>query len=35
VPYHEAKGLLGQEFEEHVEAADICSISGKGGTCGV
>lgn len=31
VPYHEAYNTRGVEFEEH----DICSISGKGGTCGV
>ena len=31
VPYWEAKAQVGTEFVEH----DICSISGKGGTCGV
>lgn len=35
VPYSEAKELLGTEFDEHVEAVDICDISGKGGVCGV
>lgn len=32
VPYSEAKEKLGQVF---VESHDICSISGKGGTCGI
>ena len=32
VPYAEAKEKLGQVF---VETHDICSISGKGGTCGI
>lgn len=31
VPYHEAHNTRGVEFEEH----DICSISGKGGSCGI
>ena len=35
VPYKEAVDKLGKDFEEHVEAADICSITGHGGTCGV
>lgn len=35
VPYQEAKQKLGQSFEEHVESHDICSISGKGGSCGI
>lgn len=35
VPYSEAKQKLGQSFEEHVESHDICSISGKGGSCGI
>lgn len=35
VPYSEARAKLGQEFEEHVETHDVCSISGKGGVCGV
>lgn len=35
VPYSEAKDKLGEEFEEGVEAHDICDISGKGGSCGV
>lgn len=34
VPYSEAVDNLGEEFEEHVEAHDICDISG-GGSCGV
>lgn len=33
VPYNEAMSLEGVEFEEVF--ADICDISGKGGTCGV
>lgn len=33
VSYKEAKSKEGQEFKE--EFADICDISGKGGTCGV
>ena len=35
VPYPEAKAKLGQEFEEHVEVNDVCSITGRGGSCGV
>lgn len=35
VPYSEAVDKLGEEFEEHVEAHDICTIGGKGGACGV
>ena len=35
VSYQEAVDKLGEEFEEHVEAHDICDISGTGGTCGV
>jgi ribonucleoside-diphosphate reductase alpha chain len=35
VPYHEAKDKLGVHFDEHVETHDICSISGKGGSCGI
>lgn len=35
VSYEEAVSQLGQEFQEHVAAHDICDISGKGGTCGV
>ena len=34
VPYTEAVEKLGEEFEEHIEAHDICDISGSGGTCG-
>lgn len=35
VPYAEAKDKLGVHFDEHVETHDICSISGKGGSCGI
>ena len=35
VPYAEAKDKLGVHFDEHVETHDICSITGKGGSCGV
>jgi ribonucleoside-diphosphate reductase alpha chain len=35
VNYQEAVDKLGTEFEEGVEAHDICDISGKGGSCGV
>lgn len=34
VPYNEAKEKLGEVFEEHIEASDICSITGRGGSCG-
>ena len=34
VPYKEAINKLGQEFEEHTEVNDVCSIAGKGGVCG-
>lgn len=34
VPYDEAKGKLGQTFEEHIEFHDACDIRG-GGFCGV
>lgn len=33
VPYEEAKGKLGQTFEEHIEFHDACDIRG-GGFCG-
>lgn len=33
VPYREAKASQGQEFRE--EYTDICTLTGKGGTCGV
>ena len=33
VPYEEATAKLGEEFEEHVEAVDICDLT-QGGTCG-
>lgn len=33
VPYEEAVGKLGEEFDEHVEYNDICDVTG-GGTCG-
>ena len=35
VPYSEAVSKLGEEFDEHVETHDICSISGTGGSCGI
>ena len=35
VPYEEAKEKLGQEFEDNIQAHDICDISGRGGVCGV
>jgi len=35
VPYKEAVAKLGEEFEENIQAHDICEISGAGGTCGV
>ena len=35
VPYQEAVDKLGEEFEEHVEAHDICDLSGHGGSCGI
>lgn len=35
VPYSEAVDKLGEEFEEGVEAHDICDITGHGGSCGV
>lgn len=35
VPYSEAVSKLGEEFEEHVETHDVCSLTGHGGTCGV
>jgi ribonucleoside-diphosphate reductase alpha chain len=35
VPYREAVQQLGETFEENVETHDICSISGKGGSCGI
>jgi ribonucleoside-diphosphate reductase alpha chain len=34
VPYTEARDKLGEVFEEHVEAIDVCSITGRGGACG-
>jgi len=35
VPYEDAVNRLGEEFEEHVETHDVCSLTGHGGTCGV
>mgnify|MGYP000553522823 FL=1 len=35
VSYQEAVDKLGEEFEEHVEAHDICDLTGAGGTCGI
>jgi ribonucleoside-diphosphate reductase alpha chain len=34
VPYTEAVDKLGEEFEESIEAHDICDITGRGGSCG-
>ena len=34
VSYKEASSKLGQEFEESVQTHDVCTITGKGGTCG-
>jgi len=35
VPYEEAVAKLGQEFDDNLVSHDVCSISGKGGSCGV
>lgn len=35
VPYSEAVEKLGKEFEENLETHDICTISGRGGSCGI
>jgi ribonucleoside-diphosphate reductase alpha chain len=35
VSYAEAQATLGQEFEESVAMHDICSITNRGGSCGV
>ena len=35
VPYTEASEKLGEEFEDNIQAHDICEISGAGGVCGV
>jgi ribonucleoside-diphosphate reductase alpha chain len=35
VPYHTVRDKLGTEFEEHVEANDVCEITSRGGSCGV
>jgi len=35
VPYNEAMEKLGEEFEDNIQAHDICDISGAGGVCGV
>jgi ribonucleoside-diphosphate reductase alpha chain len=35
VPYSEALEKLGEEFEDNIQAHDICEISGMGGSCGV
>jgi len=34
VPYHEAVEKLGEEFEDNIQAHDICEISKVGGVCG-
>tara|TARA_R100000900_G_scaffold80006_1_gene62908 strand:+ start:834 stop:2534 length:1701 start_codon:yes stop_codon:yes gene_type:complete len=35
VPYKEAVDKLGEEFEDNIQAHDICEIAGTGGVCGV
>jgi ribonucleoside-diphosphate reductase alpha chain len=35
VPYAEAIEKLGEEFEDNIQAHDICEISNSGGVCGV
>ncbi len=35
VDYYEAVDKLGEEFEEGLEANDVCDITGHGGSCGV
>ena len=35
VPYSEAIEKLGEEFEDNIQAHDICEISNSGGVCGV
>lgn len=35
VSYGEARDKLGEVFEEHVEAVDVCDVTGRGGSCGV
>ena len=35
VSYKEAKDKLGEEFEDNIQAHDICEITGSGGVCGV
>jgi len=35
VPYNEAVKQLGEEFEDNIQAHDICEISNSGGVCGV
>ena len=35
VPYNEAMEKLGEEFEDNIQAHDICDISGTGGVCGI
>ena len=35
VPYSEALEKLGEEFEDNIQAHDICQLSGMGGSCGV
>lgn len=35
VPYSEAIEKLGEEFDDNVVSHDVCSLSGKGGTCGL
>jgi ribonucleoside-diphosphate reductase alpha chain len=35
VDYSYAVNKLGEEFDDHIEANDVCDITGKGGSCGV
>jgi ribonucleoside-diphosphate reductase alpha chain len=35
VSYKEAVDKLGEEFEDNIQAHDICEITGSGGVCGV
>lgn len=34
VSYNDVKDKVGEEFDEHVEINDVCTITGKGGFCG-
>lgn len=35
VDYNDAKSRLGEEFDDHLQFNDVCSITNKGGSCGV